>query len=317
MELDSGQQAALAALTAGTAHGFYLWGDVGRGKTMLADRFAASLATRGVERVHFHGFLRALHRRIAAERAPLTHVLSQMLADVRVLVFDEFHVHDVADAVFLTALLEHVLEHRILLVATSNYPPQELLPDPLFHHRMEKAIGLIEEHLTVVPIGDGPDYRGAAPSQERTGFAAGRWVIGSGPDGAGDRADRAARPVTGQPVTGQPVVVRAAGIPVQALHVTDTELVCTFSAVCEQAVGTHQYLWIAESFQTVTIVDVPDLAAVRRDALLRFALLVDILCDRETALVVHARSEAARLLLADEPPRDASRTLSRLSLLGR
>ncbi|SLM94268.1 cell division protein ZapE [Brevibacterium yomogidense] len=312
MELDSGQQAALAALTAGTAHGFYLWGDVGRGKTMLADRFAASLATTEVERVHFHGFLRALHRRIAAERAPLPRVLSQMLGDVRVLVFDEFHVHDVADAVFLTALLEHVLEHRILLVATSNYPPQELLPDPLFHHRMEKAIGLIEEHLTVVPIGDGPDYRGAAPSQERTGFAAGRWVIGSGPDGAGDRADRAARPVTGQPV-----VVRAAGIPVQALHVTDTELVCTFSAVCEQAVGTHQYLWIAESFQTVTIVDVPDLAAVRRDALLRFALLADILCDRETALVVHARSEAARLLLADEPPRDASRTLSRLSLLGR
>lgn len=227
-----------------------------------------------------------------------------MLRRVRVLVFDEFHVHDVADAVLLTALFEYVLEHRILLVATSNYAPQDLFPDPLFHHRMEKAIGLIEEHLTVVPIGDGPDHRIASVLPSGEGFAAGRWVTGGGSERAGDSEGGA-----------RPGVVRAAGLPIHARHVSDTEIVCTFSAACEQAIGTHQYLWIAETFETVTLVDVPDLADVRRDALMRFALLVDVLCDRETALVVRAASEPARLLLAAEPPRDASRTLSRLSLL--
>lgn len=324
-QLDAGQQAALGALAAPVPHGFYLWGDVGRGKTMLADLYAEAHADRRVKRVHIHAFLRELHRQIAGQRAPLADVLSRVLGDTQVLVFDEFHVHDVADAVFLTAVLEFVVAQRILLVATSNYPPQELLPDPLFHHRMEPAIALIEQHLTVVGIGDGPDHRIGAQARAgegvTSGFAAGRWIVAAPASGAidgqpGNDPTTNSRPGAVTRTDGtRGEMIRAAGIPVRALRVDGTRCVFSFADLCEAAVGTHQYLWLADRFDEVSVVEVPDLATARRDALLRFALLIDVLCDRDRTLTVRAAAAPSRLLEAEEPPRDATRTLSRLALL--
>lgn len=323
--LDDGQQAALETLAAPVPHGFYLWGDVGRGKTMLADLYAEAQADRRVKRVHIHAFLRELHRQIAGQRAPLADVLSRVLGDTQVLVFDEFHVHDVADAVFLTAVLEFVIARRILLVATSNYPPRGLLPDPLFHHRMEPAIALIEQHLTVVGIGDGPDHRMGAQARAgdgaTNGFAAGRWIVEAPASGTVDRQPGNDPTTNSRPGAATRTdatlgeTIRVAGIPVRALRVEGARCVFSFADLCEAAVGTHQYLWLADRFDEVSVVEVPDLATTRRDALLRFALLIDVLCDRDTTLTVQAAAGPSRLLEAEEPPRDATRTLSRLALL--
>lgn len=308
-QLDAGQRAVLDAITRPVPHGFYIWGDVGRGKTMLADLYAEAQSDKRVMRIHIHAFLRELHRRIAVERTPLADVLSRLLGGTQVLIFDEFHVHDVADAVFLTAVLDFVIDTGILLVATSNYPPRGLLPDPQFHHRMEPAIVLIEQHLTVLGIGDGPDHRVQTRMERRSGFAAGRWIV-TGPESETGGGSRASDSHAGE-------VIRAAGIPVRALRTEGPRVVFSFADLCDKAVGTHQYLWIAEQFTQVRIEDMPDLATVRRDALLRFALLVDVLCDLDTTLTVRAGAEPSRILAADVPPRDAARTLSRLALLAR
>ncbi|WP_221584978.1 AFG1/ZapE family ATPase [Microbacterium sp. G2-8] len=236
----------------------------------------------------------------AAPRTPTPDPIAQGLADVigpaTLLVFDEFHVHDTGDARLLTRLLEHALAHDIRIVATSNYAPDDLLPDPVWHHIAEPGIQLIKEHMAHVHLDGGRDYRASA--RRTAGFAEGSW-----------RTDAPAA----VPAGARSTRVRDRAFEVTAA--TDDELWITFAQLCEQPTSTIEYLEWARAHARWTVLDVPPFDEVPLPAQQRFLNAVDVLVDADvpttfvspTTLDEFGRSARARP--------DADRLLSRLSLL--
>lgn len=122
--------------------GLYLWGGVGRGKSFVMDAFYAAAPVKATRRVHFHAFVQAIQQRlkqVTGRAGPLALIASEIAADTRLLCFDEFHIHDVGDAILLGRLLTHLVEQRVGLVATSNYAPRALCPNPLYRDRFKPA----------------------------------------------------------------------------------------------------------------------------------------------------------------------------------
>lgn len=201
VELDAAQRAAadhLAALLDRRGRprrgsgGVYLYGPPGRGKTMLMDQFFGIVVTKPKRRWHFHEFFAQLHA-AAATVGSVGDAVTRLIGDVELICFDEFHVHDIGDAMLIARLLDALFTRRIPLVVTSNYPPTGLLPNPLFHDRFVPTIARITERMTVVAV-DGPqDYRrlraGAAHRHE-----GGTPVVGGGPPGRPLVPERAGAP---------------------------------------------------------------------------------------------------------------------------
>lgn len=297
INFDTAQIAAIDALSAPARHGYYLWGDVGRGKSLLSERYFAAIPTDRKRRFHFHDFFRDLQAQITREREPLEKSLRRLLGNARAVFFDEFHVHDVADGVYLSATLKSLLDDGMLVLATSNYAPEDLMPNPLYHERFRPAIDIIRTQLDVVHLGEGQDYRLKHTAAIR-GFGTGSWRIQT--PAANDTPA---------------IELNAAGHIVRARSVEHDAAVFTFNELCAQPLGVAQYLWLAERLRAITLISVPDLADVDRDPLARFANLIDVLYDREIPLHVCAAGEPRRLVDAVEPPRDAKRIVSRLSSL--
>lgn len=302
LRLDPAQEAAAHAMADGAGRGgVYLWGDTGRGKTAMSTLYFDAIPTQAKRRFHFHEFFTAVDAFIASTRKPVDDAVEAIIGNAAAIMFDEFHVHDVADAIYLTATLRHIVRSRTLMVATSNYPPAELLPNPVMHHRFRPAIDLIERELQVIWIGDGHDYRtrgdrlGDAASQ---GFAAGTW--------SSSVSGRIARMAPGSiDLKGQSVAVRSADVSVAA----------TFAQLCERPLGARQYLALTERFGDITLLDIPELAGVEQDPLRRFGNLIDICCDRDIELHVVSSGQPSDILRARQPPPDVTRTVSRLSML--
>lgn len=297
IKFDSAQIAAIDALSTPARHGYYFWGDVGRGKSVISETYFATIPTERKRRFHFHDFFRDLQAQIAREREPLDRSLRRLIGNARAVFFDEFHVHDVADGVYLSATLKSLLDDGILLLATSNYAPEDLMPNPLYHDRFRPAINIIRTELDVVHLGDGQDYRLNHAAATR-GFGTGTWRTNT-------------RVANDSPA----IKLNAAGHIIRARSVEDDTGVFTFSDLCAQPLGVAQYLWLAERLRAITLIAVPDLATVDRDSLVRFANLIDVLYDRDIPLHVFAVGEPRRLVEAPEPPRDAKRIASRLSTL--
>ena len=173
--LDSAQGDAIDALLSAGSRGVYLWGGVGRGKSWLMDVYFAALPTERKRRLHFHEFLADLHSAVRRHRCDLDAALDELLAGLDVVCLDEFHVHDPADGIFVGRLSAALFERNVLVVLTSNYPPDGLLPNPLFHEGFVPTIELIERSLTVVGVNGPVDYR-TVRSRHDTGFAAGAWI---------------------------------------------------------------------------------------------------------------------------------------------
>ncbi|WP_029089326.1 AFG1/ZapE family ATPase [Brevibacterium album] len=345
LEYDAGQRQVIGELSLPLApheHGWYVWGPAGRGKTLLAQTLFEAVPTERKVRFHFHGFFRRLHAEIARARRPLRTSLAQTLGDAHAVMFDEFHLHDVADAAFLTAALRFIDDAGILLIATSNYPPAGLLPDPLFHEHALPAIARIEAGLRVIGTPAGPDHRmriaqaertvdaesaslreGAGPEGKtpaRTGFASGTWTLAP-------RAPKLLRPhQPGRTVDLAGLRLLTLSCPTRRGDLGSPEgsegpgtadIAFTFRELCERAVGTHQYLALASAHPAVHLHAVPDLAGVGREPLQRLSLLVDVLCDEDIPLHVESTAEPERMLASATPPKDAARTLSRLRILER
>ncbi|GAB05623.1 cell division protein ZapE [Gordonia amarae] len=294
---DDAQLGAVAAITESTRTGIYLHGTTGRGKTDLATRYFDAIPGENNVRMHFHGFLDDVQARIAHERISHRDAIRSIIGTAPAVFFDEFHVHDVADAIYLTELLRTLCDGRTLVVATSNYAPADLMPNPLFHHRFLTAIDIITRSLTVVPIGDGPDYRTRVTHTDN-GFASGYWLSPLARQNSSER-----------------IPLHSDGIACHATHTESRTATFTFTEICERPIGTRQYLWLAHHFNAITIVEVPDLATADRDALMRLTNLIDVLYDRDIRVDVHAAGPPDRLLDAQPPPLDAARTVSRLATL--
>lgn len=297
LDLDPAQRAAALEICATDRRGLYLWGSVGRGKSMLAERYLAAAGVEPALRLHLNELFRRLQAEIVRDWQAPAVVLRRLLGETRALLVDEFHVHDVADAVYLTALLRVAEEDGILVVATSNYAPGDLLPDPQHHARFLPAIARIEEAFAVVEVGPGPDHR-AEGAETRHRFASGSWRI-----------------VSDEPRGSDAAVLEADGIPVSAVAVSGDTATFTFAQLCDAEVGVRQFQWLADRFAALRLESVPDLATVRREPLMRFTTLVDVLYDHDVRLDVTASAPFERLQDAQTVPVDAARALSRLRAL--
>lgn len=287
--------------------GLYLWGPVGRGKTMLMDLFERSLGAVPRQRLHFHRFMNRVHealRALPGVRDPLSKVAADWAARARVLCLDEFMVVDIGDAMLLAGLLGALFERGVTLVVTSNVAPGELYRDGLQRARFAPAIALLERHCEVVAIGAGEDHRlralAAAPSfhvpadaRAEAALAAIVERLAGGPaDGAGAIA------LFGREV---PYRRRAADL-----------IWFDFSALCGEGRGTADYLELARSFHTLVLSGIPIFAEGMDDPARRFVHLVDALYDHGVKLFASAEAPPPALYPGGRLAREFERTASRL-----
>lgn len=295
----------------GTApRGVYVWGPVGRGKSWLVDTFYDAVPIRHKRRIHFHEFFREFHSRYAAHRRePGAGELAvrELLGGTRLVCFDEFHVHDPGDATILAKVVHALFARRITLVATSNYPPAGLLPNPLFHHLIEPVAAVLEDALDIVEMAGSRDYRRLGPPPA-TGFGLGRYLW------PGDH-DRLAAAGLRLPAPSERRRVTFGTRSVTALAVRGAEIWFDFTDLCDRPFSTIDYLQLTDRYHRWTLSGLPVLATADRDAVQRFANLVDVLCDRRIPLTLIADSPLAECLTGDRLPPDIHRTASRLALL--
>ncbi|MEV2225710.1 cell division protein ZapE [Nocardia vinacea] len=275
--------------------GIYLHGRPGRGKTMLMDDFFAGIASNRKRRFHFHNFFARLHT-AAHESGSIDKAIDTLLGHAELVCFDEFHVHDIGDAMLIARMLDALFARRIVLVVTSNYPPEQLLPNPLFHDRFLPTIARILAHLDIVAV-DGPlDYRTRA-AHSGTGFASGSYRIHDAR--VADTAE----------------VVVSGAREIHASAVDGSAITFDFVALCGTATAASDYVELAHRFRRWTLRDVPPLREVPPDWAMRFVNLVDVLYDADLELTLEART-ALSDLVADVPAvPDLARTASRLSEL--
>jgi cell division protein ZapE len=287
--------------------GVYLYGGVGRGKSFLMDCFYHSVPLQRKTRLHFHEFMREVHRELAELQGtadPLQELGRQIARRHRLICFDEFHVADVTDAMILHRLLEALFDNRVSLVATSNFRPDELYPNGLHRERILPAIRMLEAKLEVVSIGEGSDYR-------RLTFA----QLGLYLQPLGAQADAAM----------QSAFERLADTQDDAplLHIEHRELRALrraggvvwfdFQVLCGGPRSQNDYLEIATRFHTVLLSNVPQMSPRLASEARRFTWLVDVLYDRNAKLIVSAAAAPEALYtegpLAHEFPRTVSRLL--------
>jgi cell division protein ZapE len=304
-----------------TGRGAYLCGPVGRGKTWLLDRFHG-LA--GGPRFHFHEFYRALHAEVWARTGTpdaMDRALDALLGDTPVLCFDELHLHDAGDAMLLSRALRTLLDRGVTLVATSNYPPQGLLPDPLFHELAEPLIALLEARLDVLRV-DGPvDYRElrvpdgvpvAPASPVAPGWRGGSALVPGTPPqlAAVGLVPPAPREAVDVPLGG--------GRSARALRASDGAVWFDFAGLCAAPVSALDMLSLAERFGRWVVSDVVPFADCHLNPQQRLVSLVDVLYDRDLPLVMTAPRPLDEVLSvpAGRPaPPDLARATSRLRQL--
>ncbi len=295
--------------------GLYIWGGVGRGKSMLMDLFFAASAVMPKRRSHFHEYMAEVHGRIhaareAGEADPLISVAAAIAAEARLLCFDEMQVKDIADAAILSRLFTALMERGTTIVTTSNRPPADLYKDGLNRHLFLPFIELIGQRLDVITL-DGPtDYR-----LERLGGAP-TWHV---PNGAAATAAVSAAffRLTDYPPEDRAHVPSAElALPAgRTLHVPKSlkgVAVFSFARLCRQPLGAADYLAIARQYHTLIIVGIPQMGPENRNEAIRFIHLIDALYERRVKLIATADAVPDELYPAGDSSFEFARTASRL-----
>jgi cell division protein ZapE len=285
--------------------GLYLWGGVGRGKTLLMDAFVGTLEPLSHERTHFYRFMRGVHEELARFKGharPLDLVAQGIAERVRVLCLDEFLVADIADAMLLAGLLEGLLRRDVALVATSNVAPRDLYKDGLQRQRFVPAIELIES-LDVLHLDGASDYRLRALEQAPT------YLDARAPQTPASLAQRFAALTGGAPSAPRTLIIE--GRPLRAVATGPDVAWFEFSELCEGPRSQNDYIDIARLYGTLIIANIPRFTPQDEDAARRFIMLIDELYDRGVKLVVSAAAAPAELYQGErlqfEFPRAASR----------
>ncbi len=287
--------------------GVYLWGGVGRGKSFLMDAFFSAVPVIRKVRLHFHEFMRGVHRELDELKGtedPLDEVALRIARRHRLICFDEFHVSDIADAMILHRLLARLFEGRVGFVMTSNYPPDGLYPDGLHRDRVLPAMALLKEHLELVAVDGQVDYRKQAMQRIDAYLT---------PGGADAEAKlKAAFERIAESEDDDPVLhIEARQI--RAKRRAGGVVWFDFPVLCGGPRSQNDYLEIAARFHTVVLSNVPVMSAAHASEARRFTWLIDVLYDYRVTLLLSAAAPPQALytrgVLANEFERAASRLI--------
>ncbi len=285
--------------------GVYLYGGVGRGKSFLMDCFYTAVPIVRKTRLHFHEFMREVHRELAELQGtvnPLDELGERMARRYRLVCFDEFHVADITDAMILHRLLDALFDNGVGFVTTSNFRPDDLYPNGLHRDRILPAIETLNDKLEVIRVDAGTDYRRRAMEQVELYHT----PLGPEADGLLDRAfTRVAESHDEDPV------LHIESREIRARRKAGGVVWFDFKTLCGGPRSQNDYLEIATQFHTVLLSDVPQMPVRMASEARRFTWLVDVLYDRRVKLVLSAAVPPEALYkegpLAHEFPRTVSR----------
>jgi len=323
MTAEAPRQGWLARLGLGGAskppagpHGLYIWGPVGRGKSMLMDLFFADAPVEKKRRVHFHEFMlevqERLHRRrqelIAKGASPESDTIvpigKEIAQETRLLCFDEFQVTNIADAMILGRLFETLFDEGITVVATSNRAPDDLYKNGLQRDRFIPFIELLKQRLEILELGGGRDYR-LDRIRELDVYLTplGAWAT--------KKLDEAFRALA-DGADGEPRVLRTQGRDVAVPRAAPGVAMAHFLDWCAKPMGAADFLCIADNFHTVILADIPRLNADNRDKAVRFITMIDSFYERKVKFICSAEAPPERLYVEGDGAFEFQRTVSRL-----
>ncbi len=292
-------------------NGLYIVGEVGRGKSMLMDLFFAAADVRRKQRIHFHRFMQNAHERFHAIRSanpdtddPIPPLADSIAAEAALLCFDEFQVHDIADAMILGRLFQALFDRGVVVVATSNTAPDDLFKGQPGRDAFRPFIALIKQRLDLVMMDEGRDFRRSRLRGMRT------WLVPANARADGE-LDRAFAELTEGAPAGQAtlrVMGRKFVVPLAAEGVAR----CDFDYLCGSALGRGDYLALATHFHTLILDGIPRLSPANYDKARRFITLIDTLYDHRVKLLASADAMPDQLYQHGENARMFERTASRL-----
>lgn len=295
--------------------GVYMYGGVGRGKSMLMDLFFSSLPeTIAKRRVHFHEFMIEVHdyihsrRSMSGDKGMVDQALPSLAEIIarraRILCFDEFHVTDITDAMILGRLFKILFEHDVVVVATSNWAPDSLYDGGLQRDRFLPFISLLKEKVHVLHLDSPNDYRAQTVQIEGTYFH----PLGKA---ASQNADKVFAALThGEIPHKDVIVVKGRDIVIQKVAKGCARF--TFNQLCEQPLGAEDYLSIARKYHTVFLEGVPKMGYDRRNEAKRLMNLIDALYEARARVIITAATTPDRLYSGHEHSYEFERTISRL-----
>lgn len=286
--------------------GVYLYGGVGRGKSFLMDCFYTAVPLVRKTRLHFHEFMREVHRQLAELQGtvnPLDALGERIARRYRLICFDEFHVADITDAMILHRLLAALFENGVGFVTTSNFRPDDLYPDGLHRDRILPAIALLNDKLEVIDVDNGVDYRARTMETVKTYIT----PLGPEADAEMDRAfTRLAESHDEDPV----------------LHIEHREIRARrkaggvvwfdFRTLCGGPRSQNDYLELASRFHAIVLSEVPQMSPRMASEARRFTWLIDVLYDHKVKLLMSAAVPAEQLYVEGPMANEFARTVSRI-----
>ncbi len=295
--------------------GVYLWGGVGRGKSMLMDLFFDCLTIRRKRRVHFHEFMIEVHDRLRHERLnergdPITPTVAAIAEETRALAFDEMVVNNSADAMILSRLFTGLLDAGVTVVTTSNRAPADLYKDGLNREHFLPFIDSIERRLDVIALNGPTDYRMQRLAGVKT------WHVPNGPEATAAVREAFFRLTDYPPEDAKNVPTAEIDLGGgRSLHVPKSlkgVAVFSFKRLCGEARGAADYLAIARRYHSVFVVGIPRLGPENRNEAARFVTLIDALYEHKVKLIATADAEPGALYDTGDGRFEFERTISRL-----
>jgi len=287
--------------------GVYMYGGVGRGKSFLMDCFYSAVPLKRKVRLHFHEFMREVHRELANLRGtanPLNVLAKQISEKYRLICFDEFHVADITDAMILDRLLTALFDNGVGFVTTSNFKPDDLYPNGLNRDRLLPAIAMLNTQLTVLNVDNGTDYRGLTLEQLQLYHC----PLGESADAAMQNAfERLAETQDEDPV------LQIESRKIFARRKAGGLVWFDFKTLCGGPRSQNDYLELATQFHTVLLSDVPHMPPRMSSEARRFTWLIDVLYDRRVKLIMSAEVPADQLYTEGQMAHEFVRTVSRIN----
>jgi cell division protein ZapE len=287
--------------------GVYLYGGVGRGKSFLMDCFYNAVPLKRKTRLHFHEFMREVHRELRDLQGtvnPLDELGKRISRRYRLICFDEFHVSEITDALILHRLLTALFANGVGFVTTSNFKPDELYPNGMHRDRVLPAIELLKEKLEIIAVDNGTDYR------RRTLEQVNLYHTPLGPKANKEMAETFDRLAESQD---ENPILHIESRQIQARRKAGGVVWFDFKTLCGGPRSQNDYLEIATQFHTVFLSDVPAMSIRMASEARRFTWLIDVLYDRRVKLIMSAEVLPAALYTVGPLVNEFPRTISRLN----